>query len=308
MPTRCGASTRSPVPRRGPTRSAWPSSGGACPNRPIARLFLNRWTASEDRLTSLADLRACVTLDGPADPRPGRRYVCGVDLGLKSDRTVAAVCHPERSDGGATVHLDRMAVWQGTPARPVDLTEVETWLAESARTYGAALVFDPWQSVGMCQRLRAQGVRVTEFAFTAQSVGRLAVTLHTAIRDHRLALPDDEALLDELANVRLRETSPGVFRLDHDPDKHDDRATALALAVHNLLERPGGTDWSHLYAERCAGCSALYPATMSHCPTCGTPRPAQPEPSGWATIYATPTPSPFKAALAAATSRRGWFG
>ena len=58
-------------------------------------------------------------------------------------------------------------------------------------------------------------------AFSVQSVGRLASTLTLLIRNYALALPDDP---DELANLRLRETSPGVLRIDHDPDKHDDRA------------------------------------------------------------------------------------
>jgi hypothetical protein len=38
--------------------------------------------------------------------------------------------------------------------------------------------------------------------------------------------------------VRLRETSPGVYRMDHDPDKHDDRAVCLALAAVWLLQLP----------------------------------------------------------------------
>ncbi|HEY1636461.1 MAG TPA: hypothetical protein VGF64_17005 [Acidimicrobiales bacterium] len=79
-------------------------------------------------------------------------------------------------------------------------------------------------------------MRTIEFTFSQQSVGRIASALHLSIRDHTLALPDDAALLDELANVRLRETSPGVLRMDHDPDRHDDRAVALALACHWLLE------------------------------------------------------------------------
>jgi hypothetical protein len=53
-----------------------------------------------------------------------------------------------------------------------------------------------------------------------------------------LALPADEDLIDELANVRLRETSPGVVRMDHGEGQHDDRAIALALAASKLLERP----------------------------------------------------------------------
>jgi phage terminase large subunit-like protein len=60
------------------------------------RLFMNEWVSSEDRLASEDDLRACVVLDGPQPPEPGSRYVIGVDLGIKSDRTVAAICHSER--------------------------------------------------------------------------------------------------------------------------------------------------------------------------------------------------------------------
>ena len=41
-----------------------------------------------------------------------------------------------------------------------------------------------------------------------------------------------------MANVRLRETSPGVVRMDHDHGRHDDRAIAIALAAHHLLDLP----------------------------------------------------------------------
>jgi phage FluMu gp28-like protein len=91
------------------------------------------------------------------------------------------------------------------------------------------------------QRLRTRGIQCDEFTFSSSSVGRLASTLHLLLRNRRLSLPDDPELLEELGNVRLRETSPGVLRMDHDPDKHDDRAIALALAAHRLLERaPSG--------------------------------------------------------------------
>jgi len=58
--------------------------------------------------------------------------------------------------------------------------------------------------------------------------------LHNLLRERRIALPDDPGLRDELANVRLRETSPGVYRLDHDQGRHDDRAIALGLAAFYL--------------------------------------------------------------------------
>lgn len=211
------------------------------------RLHMNRWTASEDRLTTIDDLRACVTLAGPLAPAKGERYVVAVDLGVKKDRCVASVVHAEpfiSGTGGAPtlgdrIVLDRLQVWAGSKAQPVSLDDVEAWVAQAVRSFnGAHVVFDPWQAVGMAQRLRKAGCRVTEFNFSSQSVGRLALTLYQLIRAHTLALPDDGDLLDELANVRLRETSPGVVRMDHDPGDHDDRAVALALGAFHLLNRP----------------------------------------------------------------------
>ena len=226
------------------------------PSSSFQRLFQNQWTAAEDRLTNLDDLAACVVLDGPLPPQPGTRYVVGVDVGLRRDRTVACVCHAERLDGrplsasggmstdadplrGIRVVLDRIQVWAGSTDNSVRLSDVEAWLSQAVDAYNhARIVIDPWQAVGMAQRLRGRGVAVQEFNFTSASVGRLASALHQLLRNRALALPNDEALLDELANVRLRETTPGVYRLDHDPDQHDDRAIALGLAANQLLSRP----------------------------------------------------------------------
>jgi len=209
------------------------------PESAYARLHLNIWTAAEDRLVSADDLRACVTLGGPLEYDPARRYVIGLDLGLKDDRTVLTVAHAEpRPEGGPLVVLDRLAVLQGNRKQPVQLSDVERLAEQTSRTYGHARIrLDPWQAVGLAQRLRDRGLTVEEWAFTAQSVGRLGQTLHLLLRDHRLALPDDRELLDELLTVRLRESAPGVYRLDHDAGQHDDRAVSLGLAALALTER-----------------------------------------------------------------------
>lgn len=136
------------------------------------------------------------------------------------------------------VVLDRIEVWKGSKLRPVRIGDVESWLLQAHQSFNEApVVLDPWQMTGVAQRLSTHGVDVTEFAFTSQSVGRLASTLHLLLRDGAMALPDDEDLLEELANVRLVEKGPGQIRMDHDPGRHDDRAIAVALAATHLLGR-----------------------------------------------------------------------
>jgi phage terminase large subunit-like protein len=250
---------------------------GILPDSVFRRLHLNQWAAAEDRLTNLEDLRACVMFTGSLVPQSAHRYVMGIDLGIKHDRTVAAVCHKERvtdPDGfrhGYRLVLDHMEVWHGAPTRPVDLMAVEEWIGTTARRYKAHVIVDPYQAIAMAQRLRSVGVTIDEFAFSQQSVGRLAVTLHTAIRDRRLALPDDAELLNELANVRLRETSPNVYRLDHDPDRHDDRAIALALCAVNLLENPGSSaeGWIRQLSNSCPKCDFPTSIGSYDCANCG---------------------------------------
>ena len=144
------------------------------------------------------------------------------------------------------------------------LDDVETAIRELSTRYNhARVVVDPWQAVSMTQRLRATGITIKEFNFSTVSVGRLAVTLSQLVRNHELALPDDRELLDELARVQLRESSPGVVRMDHAAGQHDDRAIAIALAAVNLLERP-----------------AAKPLVFSLPLGFGIPR-ADPSPFGW---------------------------
>jgi hypothetical protein len=66
------------------------------------------------------------------------------------------------------------------------------------------------------------------------------MTLHRLFREHRLALPNDPGLIEELGTVRLRESQLGVYRLDHDSSGHDDQAVALGLAALALTERTEG--------------------------------------------------------------------
>jgi hypothetical protein len=131
-----------------------------------------------------------------------------------------------------------MVTFEGSRADEVKLAEVEATLLEAWRLYDRPKVrLDPWQAIGLAQRLRRQGVSVEEWSYTPQRYGAIATTLYTLLRDGLLDLYDDPGLVDELANVRLKETLPGLVRVEHDPGRHEDRVVALGFAVTALVEK-----------------------------------------------------------------------
>ena len=229
------------------------------------RLFHNEWTDEDSRLTSLEQVRACVSDRArPLRPRHAVRYVAGLDVGWVNDRTVLVVAHLEprmerfaddlpwsevrregpegaprldqrASDALFTVVVDYLRVWQGSKAGPVDLSEVEGEAVRVAARYGATLIFDPREMVGAEQRARRIGLVTQAFHFTPGSKAELATTMIRQFRAQAFDLPDDEELIDELAHVNVKETSLGMVALDHDAGRHDDRAIALALSAHHLL-------------------------------------------------------------------------
>jgi phage terminase large subunit-like protein len=205
------------------------------------RVHLNIWATPEDRLTTVDHLDQCVTLPGPLDPQPDTRYVMGCDFGLTKDRTVCAVMHAEKlrdADGrNVTQHyvLDRLGVWKNTRAQQQNFDELEEWIVAQARKYHARVYCDPWNGPAVAQRVRQRGISMDLVPFTSTSNDHMATGLHVAIRDGRLAIPPDPELLEELANVRLVEKN-GQFKLEHDPDKHNDRASAISLAIMMLTQ------------------------------------------------------------------------
>lgn len=200
------------------------------------RLFLNEWAAGEDRLLDHEDVRACVTVDGDQEWQPGLRYAVGVDLAIRNDRAVVATVHLVDD----RVVVDRLDVFKPSKGRDVDLEQVEGCVQARCEEYGAPAVFDPAMAWQMMTRLRRRGLRVVEFTFTAASNSARTLTLLRLVRERRLAIPDHADLVDELVNLRVRETSPGVYRHDHDPSRHDDIATAVSLGAQHLVTGPRG--------------------------------------------------------------------
>lgn len=226
----------------------------ALPDSAYRRYYLNEWTEGDDGIQR-TDVEACLRPGGALAYAGGNGHLIGVDLSVVSDYTVVSVAHLERADAESIVVVDHLRTWKPTRRHPVPLGEVAEHVAEMAKVYRARVAADPYQAQTMLQALQGMGVHAEPAQQTAGGNNRRATLMFQLIRNHRLSLPsDDPELVDELASLTLRESSPGMYKLDSDVSGigHHDRATAISIAAEKLLERPSemsGHQWLAAYYE-----------------------------------------------------------
>jgi len=235
------------------------------------RLVMNEWTQDEDSAIYEEDYDAakvpCVrTSWQPAlerygkeasgyslsAPVPGQKYVITVDVGISEDAAVMVVAHKEPLDGSVLgpqrVVIDHLERWKGSKKNPIQVSDIEDWVALNAPWWGHADVHaDPAQFRGSVQNLIARGVRAKEWPFTSTSVGEVASALVQTFRNRQIHVPDNPILKDELLKVKLRSASAGVTRLDHASGGHDDQAVAIGMACRILIGNGPGV--GHAWIE-----------------------------------------------------------
>lgn len=198
-----------------------------------ARLILCEWSElSDEDLATEADITAAVR-SSPAvlPPADGVKYLAALDLGTRRDYSALAVGHAE----GDRLVVDLVKHWRPRKGRNVVLGDVEAFTLETCRRYGARLLFDRHQAEQMSQNLASAGVRAREFVFSSSNATRLAKSLVTMLRDHRIELPCDDELVSELRTARLRETGSGA-KIVNPSGTHDD----LVVTVGMLCAELGG--------------------------------------------------------------------
>lgn len=194
----------------------------------FSREHLNLWSEGSDVYCTEQDWQRA-TSDG--DPRrlddPGPAFAF-VDLGWAHDET--AIAAVKRNHGKtAVLALD---IFQGSQAHPVKFDAVEKKLAELAeRLHIRRMVIESPQGVAMAQRLSIQGVNTQVLYPTAKSNQEHWGALYTALKSGLVMLPDDAKLRRQLLTLTIKNTPTG-WKLEDVPSIHQDRARAIAGAVH----------------------------------------------------------------------------
>lgn len=207
-----------------------------------ARLFLNRMVAGADSaLCSPEDIATLFRAEGDrlADPDVMRGpWVCGLDLSVSGDNTGLAVGTLERSRRGQRVVVAETVTWKPTRERPLSQQEVYvTILRLAARYPGLRVVADPYQALGLLERLRGAGLPTGTFAFTAKSKAAIGAMSVDLVRTGRWSLPPDPDLLRDFRELQVVDRPDNTVWVEapRSATGHGDTATAVQIASSELL-------------------------------------------------------------------------
>jgi phage terminase large subunit-like protein len=176
-----------------------------------------------------------VTAEGhiqfPYPVQEGHRYLQGVDLANQRDFFVSAILDASDRSAAILVRYDR---WQRRGYTYAKSNIRHNWNAYNhARTLIDATTLAE-SVVEDLVDIRAEGYKFTGTQAKYDIVQELA----RSFSEHRLRIPQDRVLLDELRYFAYSFTPSKKIKIEAS-EGHDDTVMALALANHLLLERRG---------------------------------------------------------------------
>jgi hypothetical protein len=174
----------------------------------------------------------CLTSTWEDNPRPGGRYVLGVDLAQYEDWTVIAVFDVQER---RFVHLDRF--------NQIDYPMQEHRIKEMSRRWNdAPILIDATNNQSTWQHLEGDvfWAPVEPFIFSNLSKREAVNTLALAIQQKEVELLDRETELGataaaEVGAYRYERLPSGMLRMSAPTGRHDDIVIALVLAYAMAL-------------------------------------------------------------------------
>jgi len=201
------------------------------------RLFMGVWQSGTGDAIDSDDVESCIVLDGPqAHHRSdsGWDSFAALDLGVKSDWSAITVLQGSWRYSGCRLADCRSWSPKQHGGR-VNLEIVEREVDEMVdRLKILCLLYDPWQCEYLAARLKARGVNMVEFPFTAANTDLMAKSLMSCFRNREIALYRNAELIRDLCSMSLIEKSSGQYKLiaSRDPARgHCDLGFSFAMAM-----------------------------------------------------------------------------
>lgn len=190
-------------------------------------------TFREGAASVFRNVRNCITPDALKEPKPGHRYIMGLDLAKFNDFTVMTVIDEFTHE---VVYFDRF--------QSIPYTLQKERIKSVAQRYNARIVMDALNvgaSIG--DDFRAIGLNVEDFKATGNKSPDwskrgtkyyLIEKLSTALQEGNIRIPPIEILINELESFGCSVTDKGNIEYSAPQGLHDDCVTSLALAVWKL--------------------------------------------------------------------------
>ena len=207
--------------------------------RPSAYLRIqeNRWVSSTARFLTGEAWDALVDLAArPVLRARTLRVVIGVDAATKKDSLgLIAVTWDEAA---GKVRLVNKAVFRPSPGQPVQL---EPTAEKTIRDWAAAydvitVVFDPYQFIGIAQRLAADGIPVEEYPQTSDRLTAMGQKVWDLVVGRNLVVYPDADLREHALNAVSIETPRGWKLAKDKATRKIDLLIALAMACERLTQ------------------------------------------------------------------------
>lgn len=158
----------------------------------FARLILNQWTSAESTFIPIEEWDRCI--DESLEPllaKSGLPIWVGLDLGLKHDATALVACAWDGDRVRVVTH--QIFVPRAGETLDIEATAEAAILSLRSRFMLIGVLFDPWQGIGLSQRLTRAGVRMTEWAQSPPNLSLMAGNLLELIKRRQISVyPSDE--------------------------------------------------------------------------------------------------------------------
>lgn len=208
------------------------------------RLHLNEWVRNEDEFITTTMWRSAVNLPGEPSRDQARGSVFALD-GAKNGDCYALVGTRTRN---GRVQLTHNRIWE---LNGIELQQSEVE-GEVKRLHKEGvlriLYYDPYQLVGMAQRLREIGIPCEEFGQMGDRT-KADTFLYRLFNEGGIDVWDDPLLNQHITAARAKELDGQRVRIvkpkEGDPDRRKvDGAVALSMSAYKAFTQPqGGWAW-----------------------------------------------------------------
>jgi hypothetical protein len=192
------------------------------PDRVWRRMYMAEF--SEDA-GYFSNISACIKGDSIPSAIPGVRYVAGLDLGRKRDKSVLIIMEAQSR---RVVHS---YAWDSGDSWPLQKASV----VQACQDWGIERILPDATGLGgdmFTQELESAGIPVEPYVIgTSQAREDLLNNLLLHMEREDISYPHIPALLRELRSFQYRKTPSGHVRAEAAPGEHDDYVFALALAA-----------------------------------------------------------------------------